>query len=118
METIIKLEKEYKLRFKMGVLFHLSEITGMDGITFISTAQSNMSYSCYALITAACRCYNDKYGTNQEPSEVEVRSEADMQTFARLIELYTSFLNPTGEQAEKVENPSPSPKFKNAPTAD
>ena len=118
METKIQLEKEYQLRFKIGVLFHLSEITGMDGITFISTAQSNMSHSCYALITAACRCYNDKHGGTQEPTEVEVRNEADIETFAHLIGLYTSFLNPTGEQAEKVESPSPSPKFKNAPIQD
>lgn len=119
MDTTLTLgEATYQLRFKMGVFEHLKELTGMDGITFVQSAGNDMVFSCYAMLTAACKCYNDKHGGTQEPTIQDVKNEADMDTFTDLIGLYTKFMNPKGEQQAEVASPSPSPRFKNAPTGD
>ena len=117
MENIFKLgESEYKLRFKLGVLKHLTEISGQDGISFLQTAGVNVTFGMYALLLAAIKCYDDKHKVVQVTPEKlmeEVNNEAEIEQFNELVSMYSKFLNPSGEGQAKEETPSPLPGFKN-----
>ena len=118
MDKQITITNTYNLRFKLGVFDHLKDITGKDGITFVQAAGTDIVYGCYALILAAARCYTDKHGGTVDADGLlkEIKTEADMKLFTDVIEMYSEFMNPNGNQVAEPAKPSPTRKFKNSPS--
>lgn len=119
MERTITVAKTYNLRFKLGVFNHIKTITGVDGLTFIQTAGTDIVHGCFALILAAAKCYIDKYGGSVDEAELkrDIENEGDLTLLTDITNMYAEFVNPNGVAKEvETANPLPSQKFKNSPS--
>lgn len=119
MERTIKVVKTYNLRFKLGVFSHIKSITGIDGLTFIQTAGTDIVHGCFALILAAAKCYIDKHGGSVDEAELkrDIENEGDLTLLTDITNMYAEFVNPNGVAKEvETANPQPSQRFKNSPS--
>lgn len=120
MDHKIKLgEHEYNVRMKLGVLDHIKELTGKDGLEFVQSSSQNISEGMYVMLVAGMLCYQDKHGgmVDKEAVKKAVKADADVKDFKVMITLYGEFLNTGEAPAQETENPSPGPNVKNSPTA-
>lgn len=120
MDHKIKLgEHEYNVRMKLGVLDHIKELTGKDGLEFVQASSQNISEGFYYMLLAGMLCYQDKYGgqpVDKEALRKSVKADADVKDFKEMITLYGEFLKTGEAPAQETENPSPGPNVKNSPT--
>ena len=110
--------KDFHLRFKLGIFNHIKEITGMDGIAYVQQSGGDIVNATYVLLLAGMECYRDKHNgeaINRDELKRHVMNEGEIEDYKKVVELYISFLNPTGEEQAKEPTaiPQPSRKYKN-----